>query len=234
MFLGLGLPLTAFGSKGGAADTPDNAAPAWVLTVTGTPAILDLDFINDRAWIGGAVVAINDVPGLEAARLDEDGLISEAAEPDTLDILTADILGWSEVAATVVTEATAAANASANYALWGATADSENRWVHYRNTSGAMLGIVVRASVSTIGLTGATISNGAAVKTAVGIQVNNCAQSINGAAVQTDVSGLLPANLTTFNVGRDHGTANWEGRIARISLFNVRLPNATLVTLATP
>jgi hypothetical protein len=210
-----------------------STSPAWVLVSEGATAILDLDFVNDRAWIGGQQVAITQVSGLAAARLDGSGLLSAAAQPDTLDIATSDIPGWSETQATIVTQASAAANASANYALWGATADSENRWVHYRNTSRQILGIVILSSSSTIGLTGAAIADSGAVKTAVAIQVNDCAQSINGAAVQTDVSGLLPTNLTSFNIGRDHGAANWEGRIQRISLFNTRLSNTALQVLAT-
>lgn len=71
-------------------------------------------------------------------------------------------------------------------------------------------------------------------KHALAYKVNDYAESYNGAAVQTDSSVTLStqSQLVLGSASWSAGAANMCGHIKRITYWNSRLPNATLVALS--
>lgn len=69
---------------------------------------------------------------------------------------------------------------------------------------------------------------------AVSYKTNDCAQSINGAAVSTDTAATMPI-VASFGVGcKINQISQLNGHIARIAYYPKRLTNATLQALSTP
>jgi hypothetical protein len=69
---------------------------------------------------------------------------------------------------------------------------------------------------------------------AVSYKTNDCAQSINGAAVSTDTAATMPI-VASFGVGcKVNQISQLNGHIARIAYYPKRLTNATLQALSTP
>jgi hypothetical protein len=223
-----GFPL---GPGGSGASVPD-----WVMVQEGVLAAMDLDFVNNRAWVGGKAMPITSVPGLSAARLDSGGVEVLAATPDDLIVNVSAIPSFNAASFSVVAHATCAADAAANYALWGVDdGGADNRHVAFRNTTPRIVGFsgVGGGTDLIVSDTNAAVANGVTFKTAFATAANNLAQSVAGNAAIADTSGAVPTGMTRFTVGRDHATAYWEGKIRRLTYFNVRLSNASLVALST-
>lgn len=69
---------------------------------------------------------------------------------------------------------------------------------------------------------------------AVSYKTNDCAQSINGAAVSTDTAATMPI-VASFGVGcKINQISQLNGHIARIAYYPIRLANATLQAMSTP
>ena len=69
---------------------------------------------------------------------------------------------------------------------------------------------------------------------AVSYKTNDCAQSINGAAVFTDTAATMPI-VASFGVGcKINQISQLNGHIARIAYYPIRLANATLQAMSTP
>jgi len=69
---------------------------------------------------------------------------------------------------------------------------------------------------------------------AVSYKTNDCAQSINGAAVSTDTAATMPI-VASFGVGcKVNQISQLNGHIARIAYYPSRLSSATLQALSTP
>jgi len=205
------------------------AVPSWVMRADGVPATMDLDFVNDRAWLGGVVTDIATV--LAAARLDAEGAEILAATPDDLVIDIGDITGFSETEGTVITHAIAAADAAANYALWGIDDGSaDNRLCQFRNTSSQITGFAAIGGSADLAMTvsDATIGNGYALRTAMAWTEDDGAIVVNAGDPATDASGGIPTGATRFTIGRDHDTAYWNEHIRRLTYFNTRLPNSEM------
>jgi hypothetical protein len=84
-------------------------------------------------------------------------------------------------------------------------------------------------------LSSPTISYGAAQKTIFGYALNNGALSLNGAAVTTDTSGILPFNLNIARIGNAEGGYNsyLNGTIKKLAFYPSRLADAQLQALTT-
>jgi len=89
-------------------------------------------------------------------------------------------------------------------------------------------GGVNQASITTVSPSVA----GTAYKTSVGYLVNDFASSSNGSAIGTDTSGTVPTvdRASLGNNGVGGGYLN--GHIKRLTYYQTRLPNATLVALS--
>lgn len=207
--------------------------PTWIKVSGAFVPIMDLDFVNDRAWLGNTASDIATV--LPDARLELEGVLVESGEPDDLIINISSILGFDQTQFSIVTEAVCAADHAGNYALWGIQANANNRYTQFRTNVPRITGFAAISGTPTLeGLDNATaVADGSAIKTAWAVAANSMAFSVKGAAVVTDTSGAMPTAMTTLAVGRDHETAYWESHIGRLTLFNVRLANAALVALAT-
>jgi hypothetical protein len=70
-------------------------------------------------------------------------------------------------------------------------------------------------------------------KIAMAYKTNDTAGSLNGAAVVTDTSVILPTGLDTLQIGQDGSAATTmlNGTIKQISYYPQRLPNSQLQTL---
>lgn len=80
----------------------------------------------------------------------------------------------------------------------------------------------------------AAITANTSFKAAGAFAANDLALSFNSAAVVTDSALTAPASQTVFNVGSDHAGANhFNGWIASLTYYPLRLPNATLQSLST-
>ena len=80
----------------------------------------------------------------------------------------------------------------------------------------------------------AAITANTSFKAAGAFAANDLALSFNSAAVVTDSALTAPASQTVFNVGSDHAGANhYNGWIASLTYYPLRLPNATLQALST-
>ena len=106
---------------------------------------------------------------------------------------------------------------------------SANRISGGTGASGSVLNPFV--IVSNVAQATLTQGAGSVVNThtmAVAIKANDFAASTDGAAVVTDVSGTMPT-VTTLTVGKNSGAAAyWNGWIASLTYYPLRLPNATL------
>jgi hypothetical protein len=85
--------------------------------------------------------------------------------------------------------------------------------------------IVSGAQQTSLGATATTGVN----RTVYACSLNDFAGSLNGAAIQTDISGTIPS-VTQARIG-SNGSAYFSGSIARIIYWPQRLPNATLQAL---
>ena len=73
---------------------------------------------------------------------------------------------------------------------------------------------------------------GVAVKTALAYKLNDFAQSHNGAAATTDLSGTVPT-VTQFGFCAVSGVSPHNGHIQSLAYFNKRLTNLELQALST-
>ena len=66
-------------------------------------------------------------------------------------------------------------------------------------------------------------------------KINDFAATLNGAAVATDTSGVIPATLNMMTIGNETGVVRYiNGHIARLRYFNKRLTNQQLEDLCKP
>jgi hypothetical protein len=208
--------------------------PGWVMKSGGVAATMDLDFINDRAWIGGAVFDI--VTVIPDARLEDEGVEVLAATPDDLIIDISDVVGFSSTSGTIITHARAAADAAANYALWGIDdGTGDNRLCQFRNTTPRITGFAAIGGSADLAMTDTkNITNGLIFKTAMAWEEDDGAIVVDGGTPATDASGGIPTGATRFVIGRDHNNAYWNRTIQRLTYFNVRLANAELQAKTAP
>lgn len=80
----------------------------------------------------------------------------------------------------------------------------------------------------TLTLTAATLT-----KSAFGFKANDCAASVNGGTVSTDVSVAMTTALTQLEIGNFLGNNFLNGHISRLRYWNTRLENGTLRVLST-
>jgi hypothetical protein len=65
-------------------------------------------------------------------------------------------------------------------------------------------------------------------------KINDFAATLNGAAVATDTSGVIPATLNMMTIGNETGVVRYiNGHIARLRYFNTRLTNSKLQEFST-
>jgi hypothetical protein len=91
---------------------------------------------------------------------------------------------------------------------------------------------VINGSDFTVGLNTATISAGDSLNFAAAYSLNDVAQSLNGAGVQTDTSATIPSPLTIMHIGnRDDSARALNGHIKSIQFYPRRLTNTQLQEL---
>jgi hypothetical protein len=61
-------------------------------------------------------------------------------------------------------------------------------------------------------------------------KVNDFAASVNGLAVATDVSGLIPSGVNKLDIGQSSG-APLNGTISKIAYYPLRVTNGNLQAL---
>lgn len=90
------------------------------------------------------------------------------------------------------------------------------------------------ASSDTVTLAGAVLAQNTAAKMCGAWTGSDFALSVNGAAVVTSAVGSLPSTIDRLTVGANGSGANFaNGTIALVALWNDRLTNASLQSLAT-
>jgi hypothetical protein len=90
--------------------------------------------------------------------------------------------------------------------------------------------VVVNGGVTQAALTGTLSSALVAQKYVGAYQANNFAYSQNGLAASSDTSGTIPT-VTQMTLGNSGGSAYLNGWISSLSIYSVRLPDATLQAL---
>jgi hypothetical protein len=100
-------------------------------------------------------------------------------------------------------------------------------------TSGLLTTLVQDGGVAQATLNSATVSTaGVTNKVASSYVANDFAQSVNGAAVQTDVSGTLPTP-TRLEIGALATASPWNGHIAQIMVLNRAMTDGELIAVST-
>lgn len=103
----------------------------------------------------------------------------------------------------------------------------------YSGTPSNAAGIYVAASGSgQANMYGSAIGVNTLGKTAFAWKENDFALSVNGAAVSTDTSGTVPT-VSQLNIGRRLSDGYLNGHMARLRVWNQRLNDGTLRSLAT-
>lgn len=101
-----------------------------------------------------------------------------------------------------------------------------------RETSRAMSATSRSAGVTDVALTAANVANAATAKIALAFKANDFAASLNGGAVITDTSAVMPAvnamSIGDFTGGWQTASNPINGHIRRIRYWPNRLPNALL------
>ena len=165
-------------------------------------------------------------------------LTTAAAATRAAPVCSTTNLGWytQNIGTYVVAASSAIANSGANQFM-ARTSDNT-----YNNQIGVSLSSTGFANISTAsggvfnGLATAVsaITANTPFKAAGAFAANDLAFSYNAAAVVTDSALTAPASQTVFNVGSDHAGANhFNGWIASLTYYPLRLPNATLQSLST-
>ncbi len=79
---------------------------------------------------------------------------------------------------------------------------------------------------------GATLAANQAFSIVGAYKINDFAMSSDGAAVQVDTGGAVPNTIQEIRFGQRTNDRWWNGHIARVTIWNRRLPNTTLEVLS--
>jgi len=74
--------------------------------------------------------------------------------------------------------------------------------------------------------------DGTATKAAMCYKANDLAISVNGSAVSTDTSQLMPTGIDRMQVGGNSASAIFSGHISRLRYYNIRPTDTKLVALS--
>jgi len=84
-------------------------------------------------------------------------------------------------------------------------------------------------------MNGGTLTNTNGYKTAIAVETNNFAFSLNGGTVATDTLGSVPATPNALFIGFDRASNQYyaNGSIKKLAYYPKRLTNEELVSLST-
>ena len=111
---------------------------------------------------------------------------------------------------------------------------TNNRVITFTNGGTTPAVRVVVGGVDQANMNQASVTAGTLGRLAFGVEQDNFAASINGAAVTTDTSGTVPSGQTTMRIGTNVlGAASLNGHITSFRYDNVRLLDQNLIDLTT-
>jgi hypothetical protein len=148
-----------------------------------------------------------------------------------------DFTSWyNEVEGTMLAEFDLLAPALArgfNGGAWVLKKDlSDNIALIFSNSFGNAVGYMAAGGAQQVGaFTVATVPGGTPMKFASAFKVDDYAQSLNGAAVDTDSVLTMPTGLTSLHIGESDIGTPLSGHIRSLRYFRTRLSNATLQAL---
>jgi hypothetical protein len=140
---------------------------------------------------------------------------------------------WYEQSEGTVFAQTSSPQASSIFAVDDGTAN--NRIIpSFLNTTTSPQMRVVSDGTNQANFSAGTITAGSPFKQASAYKVNDFATTVNGGAVQTDTSGVVPTDITTARIGANvSGVTIVNSPIRRLTYWPTRLSNDTLQTITT-
>lgn len=179
------------------------------------------------AGITGAFVNVNVEAGASASTPIRTAGTSATREADAI---TTAMVGTAE-GAVVLYARTPPVDAVAQTIWQWDDGAANNRLLVWRS-SGTLYATSVVGGVGQASINLGVVANNTDLKVGFAWKANDFAAVLNGGAPVTDVSGSVPAGLTTIRHGAAHSVSNpWNSLVMRESDFPTRLTNAQLQAL---
>jgi hypothetical protein len=206
-------PLVGTGAANRVSLTFTPTAGSLTLTVSGSVQYVNLEL---GSFATSAIVTVGST-------------VVRAIDVATISTLTP----WFNAAAgTILAEFAPLAPATATQTALSIDDATSNERFTLRTATGSLNAIVVDGGVVQASIALGSLSAGTTYKVAFAYAVNDFAASLNGGTVGTDVAGTLPT-VTRVTLGSRLTAEPMSGFVRRLSYYSSRLPNATLIRIAT-
>jgi hypothetical protein len=236
MFIGLGLPLTAFGTKGGVADSPDTGSGASILLGNEAQG-LAIDFTDLSMVIKDTGTPANAFSGDPNDKLSGPTLTSSAtgftvAASEDISIATS-AFPFSATAGTLFAEFIGKSATGGPFHIASLSNGTFQEWISLR-VLGTNPEALVFDSGNFVTVDAGTWVSSGVNKFAIAWASGDSAASYNGGTVATSATSGLPSP-TSLGIGRSFNLAeNYQGSIVRVMYVPRRYSNAELQALTSP